>query len=301
MKIKNLISILAVAVIMLACKSNRLVSYQKKTDSIYLIENVSVFTGLIEKPVLEKVNVLVKEGIIEKISSFPIEKDNKTVINGEGKWLLPGFTDCHTHITAGVAIPWKIAMLPTMDFNFEACLYSGITTIIDMGGLPPRKIAKISRAIDSGKKLGPRLIYCGIGFTVSGSHPFPFIEKIKKEVPFFLTPFVPKIGIAIDNKDDLKKIKKHLAANPDFTKVYIDEIPLGTPKMDLSILSEIVNYSHKANKPVLVHIGNNSDLKKIIDAGADGAAHIVYREKMDTLLVQQLKQKDMFVIPTIVV
>lgn len=302
MKIKTFILLSITNIILFSsCSVGKLVKIQKHQASGYLIKNVSVFTGMHNTPVLYGVNVLIQGDTISKISTDNIDSTEKTVINGEGKMLLPGFTDFHTHITSGAAIPWKMAMLPTMNFNFEACLYSGVTNVVDMGGKPEKYMQKVSKKLKTGKTIGPRLYYCGIGFTATGSHPFPFVTKIKESIPFFLSPFVPQIGIAIDKQEDFTKIEEHLAASPDFTKVYMDEMPLNTPKMGFPIFQQIVKYSHKKNIPVLVHIGNNDDLKMVINAYADGAAHIVYREKIDTSLVKQMAEKNIFIIPTIVV
>jgi adenine deaminase len=54
------------------------------------------------------------------------------VIDGRGRFLLPGLTDAHVHINTGM--PW----VPTRDDFGEAPLYlaHGVTTIFNLSGLP---------------------------------------------------------------------------------------------------------------------------------------------------------------------
>lgn len=68
-----------------------------------LIKNATVFTGdYRDKPA--KKNVLVDaQGKIAKISPSEIQvSDDVTIIQAEGKWLMPGFLDTHTHYDAEV-------------------------------------------------------------------------------------------------------------------------------------------------------------------------------------------------------
>lgn len=43
-----------------------------------------------------------EEGIIEKISSDPILENDVEIIDAQGKWITPGFIDCHTHYDAEI-------------------------------------------------------------------------------------------------------------------------------------------------------------------------------------------------------
>ncbi|OHD06422.1 MAG: hypothetical protein A2086_13420 [Spirochaetes bacterium GWD1_27_9] len=267
----------------------------------YLIKNVNVFTAIHGKELLENVNVYIKNKIIVKISADPIEIIGVKIIDGQGKTLIPGLIDFHTHISSGTFIPWKPVMLPTMDFNFKACLYSGITSVVDMGGKMPEDMYSIVKDIDEGKKLAPHLFFPGIGFTALNSHPIPFVQRIKEIVPSSLSSFVPDLAYQITSETDMDKLDKHLNSHPDFTKVFLDDIPLNTPKMTLPVLKEIVRRSHAKNIPIIIHIGRNEDLKMVIESGADGVAHNVYKEKLDPKIAEELALKKIFVVPTIYV
>ena len=60
-----------------------------------LIKKGRVFSGFDEPSKIA--DVLVQNGKVAQISENPIEIENAKVIDAEGKWVLPGFIDNHTH------------------------------------------------------------------------------------------------------------------------------------------------------------------------------------------------------------
>ncbi len=68
-----------------------------------LIQNALLYTGDPAKPATIQHVLINSEGIIEKIYTSPPPTDQNTIIiNAEGKWLVPGFIDSHTHYDAEV-------------------------------------------------------------------------------------------------------------------------------------------------------------------------------------------------------
>jgi N-acetylglucosamine-6-phosphate deacetylase len=64
-----------------------------------LIENVKIIT---EDKILEEYSLVMGNGIIERITKSEInDKSDYIVINGEGKYLSPGFIDIHNHGNSG--------------------------------------------------------------------------------------------------------------------------------------------------------------------------------------------------------
>ncbi len=64
-----------------------------------LINNVQIFNGIDNKVV--KGNVLIENNIISKISQSPIATDRSVatkIIDGQGKFLMPGLIDAHVHL-----------------------------------------------------------------------------------------------------------------------------------------------------------------------------------------------------------
>lgn len=67
-----------------------------------VLENGWVFDGQGSAP--ERANVLICDGRIDTISSEPIDAPGARRIDAEGKWVMPGFLDTHTHYDAELLV-----------------------------------------------------------------------------------------------------------------------------------------------------------------------------------------------------
>jgi imidazolonepropionase-like amidohydrolase len=113
-------------------------------------------------PVPDAVLVVDDEGLIAyagPAAAAPATPGAATVDLG-GRTLLPGFTDCHTHMcmVPGRGLAAGLSADPTVE-TFEIAqrlretLHAGVTTVRDLGGLP----AGYRTAVDRGLIEGPRL------------------------------------------------------------------------------------------------------------------------------------------------
>lgn len=294
--------ILFILSFLISCTSAELIRFRDTPSSGYVVHNVRIFSGRADRPVQQNMDVHIQNGVIQKISKTPLQISDAREIDGKGKVLLPGLIDFHTHITAGMFIPWKAALLPTQDFNLEAAVFSGITTIVDMSGKDVSDMNVLKKNLETGKQNGPHLYHAGIGFTAKGGHPVRYLDVVRDKIFFLLHPFIPKIAIEMEeNTQDFSALEKHLAGKPDFTKVYVDKIPETANLISDDLLKKITEKSHLAGVPVVLHIGNNANLASLISSGADGAVHSVYKEKIDPVLVKKLASSGIYVVPTIVV
>lgn len=114
----------------------------------YAITNVAVLTMETEQ-VLENQTVLIKNGKILKIGNF-LPAPNTTVIDGTGKYLMPGLTEMHAHIP--VAKEGDDTLVKETLFLY---LSQGITNIRGMLGDPYH--LELRKAVVDGQILGPRI------------------------------------------------------------------------------------------------------------------------------------------------
>lgn len=138
-----------------------------------LINDVEIFNGKDNKTI--KGNVLIKDNLISQISASPIPVDRRAdtqIIDGQGKFLMPGLIDAHYHCTMD-AIPLQVAM--SMDVQYimayavrsaENMLMRGFTSARDMGGNP----FSLKRAIDEGILKGPRIYPSGAMISQTSGH-----------------------------------------------------------------------------------------------------------------------------------
>lgn len=138
-----------------------------------LINNVEIFNGKDQTTI--KGNVLIEGNVITKVSTGPIPTNrsaNVQIIDGKGKFLMPGLIDAHYH--AMFSNLSQIALLTSnLGFvnlvagkNAEALLMRGFTSIRDLGG----PVFGLKQAIDAGVIQGPRIWPSGAFISQTGGH-----------------------------------------------------------------------------------------------------------------------------------
>ena len=138
-----------------------------------LINNVNIFDGKTNK-LTKGMNVLVTDNKIEKISAKSIEVDESaTVIEGEGRTLMPGLIDNHVHLMLNGKGLLDIEANQTWEdiaiggaAMAKLYLMEGFTTVRDMGGANDG----LNRAIKSGLIVGPRVYPSGAFIGGRGGH-----------------------------------------------------------------------------------------------------------------------------------
>jgi imidazolonepropionase-like amidohydrolase len=139
-----------------------------------LIENVRIFDG--KSPELSAPsNVLVVNNKIKTISQTAIDLTSGTLrIKGDGRTLMPGLIDAHTHIVMETT-PLEELMSPkttaetilkAATANANAMLMRGFTTIRDMAG----PVFPLKRGIDKGDLVGPRIFPSGAMISQTSGH-----------------------------------------------------------------------------------------------------------------------------------
>jgi imidazolonepropionase-like amidohydrolase len=102
------------------------------------------------------VTVVIVEQKIQAITSSSAEQlpSDAQIIDGTGKFVIPGLADFHLHLTG--------AGEPTGSRNFflPLLIANGITTVRDMGGYL-EALGPLREEIRSGKRLGPQIFFGG--------------------------------------------------------------------------------------------------------------------------------------------
>lgn len=139
-------------------------------EQAILINNVLIFDGTNEK--LAQGNVRIEGNRIQQISAEPLDAAGTVVIDGKGKFLMPGLIDAHWHayMSCNTMIDLLVAdtAYPQLKAGREAgkTLLRGFTTIRDAGG----PVFGLKRAIDEGILTGPRIYPSGSLLSQTGGH-----------------------------------------------------------------------------------------------------------------------------------
>lgn len=273
---KRFLSLLLI-VVMAACSQSNYETIISTENDVRptLIRNVNIFNGR-DNVVTENQDVLIQEGVIFAISDKINVEDRFKVIDGKGKTLMPGLIDAHVHLSGSGAVPWE-EVKADVEYNLQAYLYCGITTVYDLGGLAG-DISDIAEEVASGKVVGPSVYNTHIPITVKNGHPIP-LTKIM--LPWPLKHFVNLLAPTIEDPSEAPElIESYVSNDIDYVKIICDQIPPGSPEINFEQLHALISESHQVGKKAFVHIGSPENAVNAIKAGADVLAHGVWRGEL---------------------
>ena len=142
------------------------------TQREIVITNVNVIPMDTER-VLEKQTVVIKDGKITAVGTQVKYSKNAFIVDGQGKYLIPGLAEMHAHVPPVDDIEPMKEVLTLFAVN-------GITTIRGMLGHP--KHLELRSKLQQGEILGPRLYTTGPSFNgISVTSPEAGAEMVRKQ------------------------------------------------------------------------------------------------------------------------
>ena len=232
-------------------------------------------------------SVLIRGDRIEAVGPALHILGTARVILAEGKTLLPGLFDLHTHLSyaavRGRSGDWGK--------NLKAYLYSGVTSVADFGAYP-ETFAPMRRLLRQGVVEGPR-IHLAARLTTPAGHG---VEGGRGDF-FSFEVSTPEQARAT--------VRRLLAYKPDAIKVFTDGWRYGyapeMTSMNEETLAAIVDESHRAGMEVLTHTVTLERAKIAARVGVDVIAHGVSDRAVDQELVELLKRHGTTYAPTLAV
>ena len=283
-----------------ACRTTISIDYPElveniEEDSLMVIRNVDIFTGESDK-LLQNYNVYISNERIDSIGpARAFTNENYKEINGKGKILLPGFIDTHVHVMSGGGSPWaKVGPSPV--HNAHAWLFSGITTVYDLGGIA--EITKPLRDnIRENNVYGPDIYFTASPVSIKKSHPIPALKELNS---WPANNFITKNIYTIEEEEEAPEIIEELVKlEVDYVKIICDELPPGSPHMPYDLMKALIDEAHSRNLKAFVHIGSADNAMNAARAGADVLAHAVYRDRLTETQVKALEHYGVKMIFTI--
>ncbi len=243
----------------------------------FLIENVTLLDGT-GGAAMAGAHVLVKSNRIATVSPVSLRHDaGVEVIDGNGKFLIPGLIDSHIHIQKnGVVQNGKTVW----DRHFgmialHSYLYSGFTTVFDAAN-DPDWVFSLRADEQAGKIVSPRIFATGSPITVPGGYG----DEI---VPGGGPPLrVGDWSMARPELDAYFKQRK-----PDVQKVLIDRHGVFTPlnpSPSVETLRNIVKLANENGIRTTVHAASEDDFNDALDGGIDNFAHVIRYPSSDGMI-----------------
>jgi imidazolonepropionase-like amidohydrolase len=136
---------------------------QKSGEQVIAIKNVNVITMTSPNSVIYNATVVITGNRIASIDgTIP---GNAKIIEGKGKWLMPGLIDMHVHLATDAYFGPKLpAQAPDFTFNTQdimtPMIANGVTTVVDLNAT--METFSLKKEIERGHIIGPRIILAAL-------------------------------------------------------------------------------------------------------------------------------------------
>lgn len=263
------------AALLAACALGLAIAPLSARAETWAIEHVTLIDGLGHAPQPDMTVTVEGDRIAAVIPSAITKSPKGHVIDGHGKYLMPGLMDVHIHLHGGVDGKTDTAESRTQ--ALAGYLYSGVTTIYDAGN-QVENILPLRAAERAGKILSPRIFATGNLITYPGSHG---------------------TGMAVNVQDfekDKDKLDKHIAEQqPDVVKLTLEEEGWGArPMITLMpepLLRDIIRYYNLHGIRTTIHVSSELRAEEAIFAGTDSLAHPVIQGPVSDSFVKLMAAK----------
>lgn len=214
--------------------------------------------------------------------SVPKDADVKDV---SGKTIMPALINLHGHLglsTNGADVAAQYTRENVVSQANKYLSY-GVATVASFGQ-DEDEIFKIRDAQRAGTLGGARLFTGGRGFLEYTGKSNPRDHRYRPQ-----------------NPEEARTDVRELAANhPDYVKIWVDDgLGHGT-KIKPEIYQAIIDEAHKQHIRVFAHEFYLDDAKALLAAGIDGFAHSIRDQAVDSEVMQTMKARNVFLIPTLV-
>lgn len=243
------------------------------TDNTFAIRGARIFDGERDIGIA---TVVVRDGRIAAVGQDARPDSGMRVIDGTGKTLLPGLIDAHVHA-------WGEAQRDMARF--------GVTGGFDMHGVAERLPALRTQRESHDASGQADLWAAGTAVTAPGGHgtqygfPVPTVDA-DTDIDAF-------VGERIDT-------------GADFIKLIVEDLsaygmPRRLPTLSAPQVRAVVDAAHARKRLAVAHVAKRDDARMAVDAGADGLVHVFTDAVADDALIEAMRTRDAFVVPTLAV
>ncbi len=227
-----------------------------------------------------------------------------TVIDLKNATVLPGFIDCHVHLTSeqsSKSYTERFYLNPA-DYAYRSTVYAkrtllaGFTTVRDLGADDYLDIA-LRKAIAEGWVDGPRIFAVGTPIGSTGGHVDPTTG-----LNYRLQEKIPAENV-INGPDDARKaVREHFKHGADLIKIMPSAGVLSlessgdNPQLDDDEIRAIVTTAHEYGMKVAAHAHGAEAIRRAVIGGVDSIEHGTYLNDEDMAL---MKEHGTYYVPTI--
>ena len=215
--------------------------------------------------------------------------ESAVVIDGAGKYVIPGLADTHFHFGLGAPLPRH------PDDNEKVLareLYYGVTSILQIGATDgsTESIRDLRERRSAGIFQSPHIYGTGGHLTLHGTHPiytiFPPAVRAAADSLAAATAiddpvdlYSLGIGISFVRSDESarKAVQERAFGGMDVIKITVESgpTPFGDdhPQMSVNMIRVIVDEASKYGLRVFAHVTSRDELEAVLEGGAAGVVH----------------------------
>jgi len=255
------------------------------------------------------VTVVVKGEIIERVlTGHPKPPNEAELVNLEGHTLLPGFIDCHVHLS-GEFTPSSYTHRFTRnaaDFavrstaNARKTLEAGFTTVRDLGDTSPGALVVVAlkKAIEDGTVPGPRILCAEKSLATTGGHADP-TNGVGEQ--YLETPG-PRQGVLSGPDEARDAVRWRYKLGADCIKLTATGGVLSVaksgdnPQFTEEELAAVVDAARDYGMKVAVHAHGPEGMMRAVVAGVDSIEHGTY---VTPEIITAMRARGTYLVPTL--
>jgi imidazolonepropionase-like amidohydrolase len=252
---------------------------QAAAQDVVAIRNVTVIPMTGAAPIPGQ-TVIVRGSRIAELGPAGVIRvpEGASVVDGSGKFLIPGLFDMHTHTSKTRASALGLYVV------------HGVTTIRDQGS-EHAEVLRWRGEIRTGERVGPRMIIAGPYLEARSN-----IERMRRDPPESRVEPFERARIPIGSPEDARRVIDSLA------ELELDHFKIRTVQNRETYLA-LAKAAHAHGKRLVGHVGTASP-EVFLEAGQDGVDH-GFSPTLDSLpreqrmaFWRQLAARNVGVVPT---
>ncbi|MFJ5956635.1 amidohydrolase family protein [Paenarthrobacter sp. NPDC092416] len=263
------------------------------------INGITLIDGTDAKP-LENASILIEDGKFVRIEESPVERfEADTVIDGRGKYAMPGLMDANVHLTDGLSLTnnfggieylarYEGRLKEICEEAAQLALKYGTTTVFDTGNAY-RPIIGARDAINAGKVVGSRIYAAGAIIGQSGPFTRDFMVDARTRATKRFADRIdalwewPGLGgelLLMDIEQVADRVQQHVETDIDLAKVFVTDhlvssFQNSTAYLQFSerVLERIFSIVQGAGLKLVTHTSSIESLNTVVELGADVMVH----------------------------
>lgn len=287
----------AAALLMLPMTANA----DHHATSDYTIIHAGTLIAVPGETPLRAQSVVVRNGKVERIVAGYLSDDAAKTVDLKNMTVLPGLIDSHVHLAFEFSPTLRLDSFTKEDAdiaydaadNARKTLMAGFTAVQDVGG--PPAIMALSRAVDSGKMVGPHIRAAG-RVSITGGH----MESAGYRADILEFSQLPT---NCDGADDCRRATRLAIKNgADLIKIASTGGVLSNTnaglgqQMTTPELEAIVDAARAVGRKVTAHAHGKNGIDAALRAGVQSIEHGTFG---DAETIRLYKQYDAVLVPTL--